>query len=264
MRLVILEGPDGAGKTMLANELVKYYGFAKIHQGPFEGDPLLDSLTAVSKGLSEGRDLVCDRLHLGERIYGPILRNKDELGDEKQRMLERALLGIAQTTQILCLPPWENVLKAWTARYVDELVRSQEDLKKIYLMYKSQPSFLPTILYDWTAHDVTWLLNEMTHWIGSPANPGPGIGWWENTSVLVVGEQCNTNKPGPLLPFVGTGGSSLWLAEKLKGVDERKMYWVNAQTPDGKEEDPTFIESLNPAGSVSMTDRAKEQFGVLF
>ena len=211
----------------------------------------------MSKGLSEGRDLVCDRLYLGERIYGPILRGEDRLGDAKQRMLERALMGIAKTTQVICLPSFENVEAAWSRRPDEELVKTRWNIKKFYLAYKSVGSFLPTVSYfDWTKHSVEWLLTETVE-IHSPANLGPGIGWWENTSVLVVGEQVNTTQPGPLLPFVGTGGSSLWLAERLE-VDEQKIYWANARTPRGIDEDPGFINELDPVGIVALGSVASE------
>lgn len=80
--LIILEGPDGAGKTTLANDIAVYlatlphYNGSAIdilHRGPATQHPL-DEYELPLIGYRPGTGhLVCDRWHLGEAVYPRIL-----------------------------------------------------------------------------------------------------------------------------------------------------------------------------------------------
>ncbi len=256
--ITIVEGPDGAGKSTLADELAYRWpsDLGRHHQGPFYQNVLTETLHAVSRELYHHPHVICDRLHLGERIYGPVYRQHDMLGDAGQRVLERALLGLGQVAQVICYPPYESVEASWLSREQLEMLDDVDQLSQTYRLYKTRGSMLPTTTYDWTRQTVEQLADELVT-IRSPGNHGPGVGWFEHTSVLIVGEQINAdqvnvNQPGPALPFVSTNGCSAWLSEKLTGVDERWLYWVNALAPDGKPEDPAFIERLNPLGIIGL------------
>lgn len=77
--LIILEGVDGAGKTTLANELVRRVRDADyVHRSQPQGDILTeyeDTLTYVPGG----RSVVADRWHWGELVYGPVYRGGSAL-----------------------------------------------------------------------------------------------------------------------------------------------------------------------------------------
>jgi MoxR-like ATPase len=66
--IVILEGPDGAGKTTLAEQLAKKYGLVYKHEGP--PPPKVNVLEYYGQLLDEarGKNVVFDRLALGERV----------------------------------------------------------------------------------------------------------------------------------------------------------------------------------------------------
>lgn len=74
--LIIIEGPDGAGKSTLAHALVRDYGYGYVHFSQPKQDPLLEYLPAWT----HEDKLVVDRFHLGEGVYGPLYRGKDGLG----------------------------------------------------------------------------------------------------------------------------------------------------------------------------------------
>ncbi|KKN88181.1 hypothetical protein LCGC14_0252530 [marine sediment metagenome] len=260
--LTIVEGPDGAGKSTLADDLAyRWIGVNRHHQGPYHQNVLTETLGAMSRNLYQQSHVLCDRLHLGERIYGPVFRQHDMLGDDGQRVLERALLGLGGVVQVVCYPPYDpHVRDAWLAREQLEMLDTLDQLEWVYRLYKTQGSMLPTTTYDWTRHTVERLCDDLVT-IRSPGNHGPGVGWFEHTSVLLVGERANginVNLPGPPLPFVSTNGCSAWLSEKLTGVDERWLYWVNALRPDGQPEDPSFIERLNPLGIIGLGKVAQD------
>ena len=81
--LIVLEGPDGAGKTTLAKALMAGFyrkwpsGTFRIeHRGPLRlnVDPV-DEYTLPDYDPADMTNLVvCDRWHLSEAVYGPIYR----------------------------------------------------------------------------------------------------------------------------------------------------------------------------------------------
>ncbi len=162
--ITIIEGPDGAGKTTLL-EALRYRWLDTIghHQGPYRHDVIGETLAAVSSALSLSSHVVCDRLHLGERIYGPVFRSHDMLGDLGQEVLERALLEVmGGVVQIICLPPYESHVKpAWLAREQVEMLDSTDQLERVYELYETQKSTLPTVRYDWTKQTIDGLLDEL-------------------------------------------------------------------------------------------------------
>jgi thymidylate kinase len=89
--IIILEGPDGAGKSTMIEELKRHY-LMQINStpervqvwraGPFpEGsNPWTEYVVPISQ-LVPTRDylILIDRWHLGELIYGPLLRGQSRL-----------------------------------------------------------------------------------------------------------------------------------------------------------------------------------------
>lgn len=84
--LIVLEGTDRAGKTTLAQMLedaaaARGIEVTRIHKGaPTEENGILEYESPLEKlldeVLSEKHLIICDRWHLGERVYGPLLRKK--------------------------------------------------------------------------------------------------------------------------------------------------------------------------------------------
>lgn len=155
-RLVVIEGPDGAGKTTLAAEIARRHGHEVRHEGPPppNQDPLLyyfGRLYDAHLATFATRGQVLDRFALGERVYGPILRNQDRLGAEGWRRIRRALDSI-DAVRILCLPDYETCLEQWRARNADrlELIRREMTFKATYdawVLYRDDPGQL---VYDYT------------------------------------------------------------------------------------------------------------------
>lgn len=83
--LILLEGPDGAGKTTLAQRLHDRLdadgGCAVLRKGPPPDGATAQSeygAAALDGGYEPGcgSHLVCDRWHWSEAVYGPILRGR--------------------------------------------------------------------------------------------------------------------------------------------------------------------------------------------
>lgn len=74
--LILIEGLDGTGKTTIARRLRDENGFELIHKGPPTRPPYEEytaDLCDYEPG--EGRNIVCDRWHLGELVY-PLARHR--------------------------------------------------------------------------------------------------------------------------------------------------------------------------------------------
>lgn len=104
--VVILEGPDGAGKTTLANYLAQHHGAVVLHQGYRFRNQIFTYHTAVlmkaAKLAQEGRLVVLDRLWLSEAIYAQVYRNGSQW-PHQGRLVDRILLSLGALT-VFCLP----------------------------------------------------------------------------------------------------------------------------------------------------------------
>lgn len=90
--IVVIEGADGTGKTTLARAVTDRLGAAYLHAGPPELHPLV-SYTAPLEPLADRIDVVCDRWHLGELVYGPLYRGGPGLTDCQFGAVEDYLLA---------------------------------------------------------------------------------------------------------------------------------------------------------------------------
>lgn len=130
-RPVLLEGPDGAGKTTLGISLAHLFSAPLIRNGPPPSTtPLVDFYR------SQFYPAVIDRSWPSERIYGPRLRGVDQIGPDGDSTLRQAFAA-AEGTLILCLPPYETCAEAWRSRQSSELVKDEDAFKQIYAAYVS-------------------------------------------------------------------------------------------------------------------------------
>lgn len=139
--LIILEGPDGVGKTTLAERLVTYL-CAKfpsdrvelIHRGPPTMHPLDEyAVPLLDYHPGTGRHLVLDRWHWGERIYPKYLARRSKMTSDiftyiemlivqkggfvvnLRHPLERLLERVSQRGDDLIRPEWLEAI-SWDYR----------------------------------------------------------------------------------------------------------------------------------------------------
>jgi len=152
--IIILEGCDGSGKTVLANALAKKYSFLIRHTGrpPAFGDLLIDYVTALLKDRYARPGVVFDRLAFGELVYGPIFRGASRL-TEKDWSIFRSITTELQAMHVLCMPPYDVCRENWHAKRED-YIKSEALLKKVYEDYiYLTPMLGPDLIYDYT-HDI--------------------------------------------------------------------------------------------------------------
>lgn len=80
MSLIIIEGVDGSGKTTLMDRLAKEMAddTIELHSGPLKRHPLDEYVMRLMQYRpdQDSKDVVADRWHLGELVYGPLYRGE--------------------------------------------------------------------------------------------------------------------------------------------------------------------------------------------
>lgn len=236
--IVILEGPDGGGKTTLANYLVAHHSLHYHHEGvsPANVPPLVHYGDTLEGWRRSGARVVADRFALGERVYGPLLRGVDRFGDDGWCVFNR-LLRACGVVRVLCLPPFERCRAAWSSGR-DELIRDEELFSKTYRAWATLKMICEVDLaYDFTQVS----LGSIAESIGRVARekrrlPFPAIGN-PDASYLLVGDVGNGKQPGPSgeLAFFGTDESSGYLTRVLRAAEipEQDVILMNSAYRNG-------------------------------
>lgn len=95
--IAIFEGPDGSGKTTLAEHVAALTGATYIHAQAPERHPLVEYTAPIAAG----EDYVLDRWHFGEMVYGPLYRGGSGLTAEQFWAVEQYLDDLGAIV-ILC------------------------------------------------------------------------------------------------------------------------------------------------------------------
>lgn len=229
--IVIIEGPDGAGKTTLAEHLSKRYWLSYHHEGP--PPPGIEPLYHYAKLLDNARHprgsgVVFDRFALGERVYGPVLRGRDAIGLDGWRVFKR-LLKASGAISVLCLPSYEVCHASWASGR-HELILDRQRFNATYSHWVALRAEFD-IIYDYrTSSGLELDLHQMNTMIWPP----PVIGDPMAKYVLVGDVGSDKNCPVDLA-FFGTTDSAAYLtaALDLAGFQENELAWVNAYTLEG-------------------------------
>lgn len=162
MKLIVLEGPDGGGKTTLAGCLSQL-GYQVIPMGVPPPEAQKDALKLfdffdepLAKAIVSKQRVVFDRLHLSDRIYGPLMRGGSLFEEEHQIVLDY-LIQRNDGQVVICLPPYEYALESWKGRKELEYVKKMITFEAVYKAYANlifyQSKNKGYMWYDYTRHD---------------------------------------------------------------------------------------------------------------
>lgn len=240
--IIVLEGPDLAGKTTVAQwlqaELTKRsITSTYIKRGPIRADPMTEYLRPLDVTLTDPTEhcLILDRWHVGELIYGPLLRGRSELTVPQANYIEMVLQSLG-CAFIHVTAPIFDLENRWDIRG-DSLIK-REWLSRItdaYWDYVSMRSNWRSVY----ASEVTQTSSPLPR---PPTSPYPGTergGWYigpQDPAVLLLGdERADHTFVWPFVPNRATSGHWLMGALHESDVDHMRVGIVNAceLSPEG-------------------------------
>ena len=249
--LVILDGPDGVGKTTLGKELAERFGGKYFHLTYRFKKNMFAYHTAVlyrAARLSTTQLVVIDRLWLSEICYANAYRGGSQW-PLMWRMMERVIHKICGI-HVVCLPVNPREYLEHYARLKETRNELFSDTLPVYLEYYHQYQRMKTwshvLRYDMFSDNVDVTIGKIRNllidrvskqdpFILNPANMNV-LGHIDSAEFIIVGDITNPHKSKKTWwPFYDYAGSSLHLAQIFDqlGFDESKFLWANARgTPE--------------------------------
>lgn len=149
--IIIVEGPNGVGKTTLCETLKDRYGleYMKEEKPNEPGFPYY-----LKKALSYKHDIVFDRYLLGEYVYPKLFNDgRKPLENWEQRAIER-VLQVKNTFLIYANVDKPTKLKIFEERGEDLVDASMVDDESDYFDEAYRKSILPKITYNFKKDDL--------------------------------------------------------------------------------------------------------------
>lgn len=145
---LILVGPDGAGKTTLANKLADHFGLKYIKRDkPYTQEDKDNMFKSYLEVIENEDNVIYDRYLYCEKVYGPIMRDENVVTWEQLHEIELALAK-KKAIVIHCTDNTDALWERCNSRGED-YVTSHSQLDKIRRGYHMvlQHSILPVFEY---------------------------------------------------------------------------------------------------------------------
>lgn len=148
--LIIIEGPDGSGKTTLANYLSESMGFPIVHRSTPKTQEEKDTMMkSYEDDIASGKNIIWDRCFYSEMVYGPIKRDQSYIDLMGMLSLEIKLQSVGAMI-VYCT---DDTLKLWErckargetyVKDIDELAAIVDGYDKLMLHTKH---LIPMVRY---------------------------------------------------------------------------------------------------------------------
>ena len=149
--IIIIEGPDGSGKTTLAEKFSKQTGYPIEHRSKPKNEEekalMMGEYLHIAKS---SRNIILDRCWYSEMVYGKVMRDKSHIDFVQMYELERALDSHGAII-IYCTGPKAALWKRATSRGED-YITSRDDFNAIceeYDKIMECPHYVPVVKYEY-------------------------------------------------------------------------------------------------------------------
>ena len=139
--MIVVEGPDGAGKTTLVERLCEMYGMVVGERGTKDRDLLWtvtvhDTMRALGLAVTGHRTpLIWDRLYYSDFVYAPLGTTPRPVAfNASQQAHVDKVIEALRCPVIVCLPP-KNVVMENTASERHQMPGVKERIETIYDEY---------------------------------------------------------------------------------------------------------------------------------
>lgn len=146
--IIILEGPDGSGKTTLAEQLHRQTGFMKLRRSQ-ETDKVADLFKEYEQALKAGKNCIMDRSWYSEMVYGPVMREGSAISYPQMYELER--LAVKNGAIIIhCMAPETTLWKRCLRRgedYITDREKFHQICDGFNVLMHNVPHYIPVTTY---------------------------------------------------------------------------------------------------------------------
>lgn len=160
--MIIIEGPDNAGKTTLANKLSKRLGLPVVHSvRPKRGDSEGVVLSHSNSQL-QPQNAILDRVYaISEWVYGRVIRGKTALG----HFHSQALLDLYHRPYLIiyCRPEMETILNNKGRKQMAGVLEHHQKIVEEYdyiMTDLNRYSHSTVVRYDWEINNFDLLANR--------------------------------------------------------------------------------------------------------
>jgi hypothetical protein len=235
--VVILEGPDGSGKSTLKEALFKHYDFVEPIPKTLPTHKTTETMcgenaSALNLAIYNGKNVVLDRGWMSEDIYSKVLRRGPSRFTVAHRAMFERMALTAGVVVVLCNPGASTIIRNLSERG-DEHIRDIGTINQVIDEYKNFDllTSLPIIDYNYRTMDLGAILEDV--WDkqegGHTGKSLFGNGYAD--TLIVV--KPDSDKPQVYVPMVswgiGTKGYEITHSIANTGLRESELAWTTAQ-----------------------------------
>lgn len=294
--LIVLEGPDGSGKTTLAKALQEKLGGTYIHLTyRFKGRMFDYHTAAIEQCLRhlQTGPVILDRWWASEMVYARAFRGKTEF-DMGGRMLDR--VGLKHGVQyVLCLPESRRDYASHHQNTKEDRYKSKphalngregmvDDQVKVFDLYRQWDTWMgkreDVIHYDWMTQgeNISDMCDNIIHnsfdilplipWFLSDRNVRRFAGNPGASRVIVTPERPNKYRR-KMWPAFNHSGRDLQLTRDLErfNIPENDIFWceiidLNGNPTVNQYDLQVLSESRLIISTTDLTSMALESMGI--
>lgn len=190
--IIIVEGVDGQGKSYLCKRLKHDFNAELIHVGAPKTNNAFTEYIKMIVNLDLTKNYVFDRCFHGERVYGPIYRDKSTVDDTQQTYLEL----LVQRHVVKCIYCWTDVRNTkHVFKTRGEFHTKLKDVGKLHSNFMNiiKKSRLGWFRYDWRRDSYADMVEQFWLTRNNPSLTGDHLEWIGSTkpAILLIGDKKN-------------------------------------------------------------------------